>query len=52
LDLKGEMIMDKVDFSWQKTAVMMGVLLLGQAGASALIEYLEQRKADKKKENK
>jgi hypothetical protein len=45
------MTMDKLDFSWQKTAVMMGVLLLGQAGASALMEYLEQRKADKKKDS-
>ena len=41
--------MDKMDFSWQKTAVMMGVLLLGQAGASCLMEYLEQRKTEKKK---
>jgi hypothetical protein len=44
--------MDKMDFSWQKTAVMMGVLLLGQAGASALIEYLEQRKTERKKDSK
>jgi hypothetical protein len=42
--------MNKIDFSWQKTAVMMGVLLLGQAGASYLMEVLEQRK-DKKKDN-
>lgn len=43
--------MDKANMSWQKTAVMMGVLLLGQAGASYLMEVLEQKKADKKKDD-